>query len=302
MLEQLLEVVTTHVRSFAVCEVRNGLTLRTPALGSISVHYVLRGEGELLTGHRNWRRFTRNSVVVCPPGQSLEIQQVGEEHFSLGRCHEMAHSLHWLRASERETPNPEEQTGMLILCGIIDVGPEKSLGFFDSLTAPLILDSDDGEVQKSFAQLFHELTNPGLGSTTMLSLLMKQCLILMLRQIHNREEAHPWLLAMQDPAMARVIDAVLREPLQRINIEQLAALANMSRSTFVARFKMVFGTPPHRFATKIRLQHAAKLLVHTSLPVKVVADRLGYRSRSQFSAAFKTYFHQDPTSYRQKLP
>lgn len=76
MLEQLLEVVTTHVRSFAVCEVRNGLTLGTPALGSISLHYVLRGEGELITAHRNRVKFTPNSLVVCPPGQSVEIREV----------------------------------------------------------------------------------------------------------------------------------------------------------------------------------------------------------------------------------
>lgn len=302
MLEQLLEVVTTHVRSFAVCEVRNGLTLGAPALGSISLHYVLRGEGELITAHRNRVKFTPNSLVVCPPGQSVEIREVQGEYFSLGRCHEMAHSLHWLRAGEGENPSPEEQPGMLVICGIVDMGPEKSLGLFDSLTAPLILDSDNDETQQIFARLFGELTNPGLGSTAMLSVLMKQCLILMLRQIHNREETHPWLLAMHDPAMARVINTMLREPQQQINIEQLASLANMGRSTFVERFKAVFGDPPHRFAIKIRLQHAAKLLAHTSLPVKMIADQLGYRSRSQFSAAFKAYFHQDPGSYRQKLP
>lgn len=302
MLEQLLEVVTTHIRSFAVCEVRNGLTLAAPALGSISLHYVLRGEGELITAHQNRVKFTPNSLVICPPGQSVEIREVKGEYFSLGRCHEMAHSLHWLRAGEGENPGPGEQPGLLVMCGIVDIGPEKSFGLFDSLTSPVVIDCDNEETQQLFKRLFGELTSPGLASAAMLSVLMKQCLILMLRQIHDRQEAHPWLLAMRDPAMARVIDAILTAPQQQINIEQLAALAHMGRSTFVERFKAVFGDPPHRFAIKIRLQHAARLLAHTSLPVKVIADQLGYRSRSQFSAAFKAYFHQDPAGYRQKLP
>lgn len=302
MLEQLLEVVTTHVRSFAVCEVRNGLTLGAPALGSISLHYVLRGEGELITAHRDRVTFTPNSLVVCPPGQSIGIREVKGEHFSLGRCHELTHSLHWLKTSEHDDPPPAEQPGLLVMCGIVDVGPEKSFGLFDSLTSPLIIDSDNEETQRIFTRLFSELTNPGLGSAAMLSVLMKQCLILMLRQIHDHQDAHPWLLAMADPALARVIDVILTQPQRQINIEQLAALANMGRSTFVERFKTVFGDPPHRFATRIRLQHAAKLLAHTTLPVKVIADQLGYRSRSQFSSAFKAYFHQDPAGYRQKLP
>ncbi len=48
----------------------------------------------------------------------------------------------------------------------------------------------------------------------------------------------------------------------------------------------------------MRLRRAERLLAETKLPVKSVAARVGYASRSHFSRAFKAAFGIDPAAYR----
>lgn len=87
---------------------------------------------------------------------------------------------------------------------------------------------------------------------------------------------------------------------RRIGIEELAALSQMSRTAFIDRFKRPYGEPPQRFLAERRLRLARELLATSSLPVKQAALRCAYRSRSQFSAAFKLRFGQDPEHYRRE--
>lgn len=76
------------------------------------------------------------------------------------------------------------------------------------------------------------------------------------------------------------------------------SLAGMSRSSFAERFGRAFGRSPLDFVLMVRLRHAAHLLATTALPVKLVADAVGYASRSHFSRAFKATYGADPSAYR----
>ena len=61
-----------------------------------------------------------------------------------------------------------------------------------------------------------------------------------------------------------------------------------------------FGQPPQEFLTNIRLRRAAQLLSTGDLPVKIIADKIGYQSRSSFSRAFKASYGTDPAYYRKQ--
>jgi transcriptional regulator GlxA family with amidase domain len=52
------------------------------------------------------------------------------------------------------------------------------------------------------------------------------------------------------------------------------------------------------FLKELRLGRAARLLETTDLPVKTIAARVGFSSRSHFSRAFKAAMHLEPTAYR----
>ncbi|MEG1770820.1 MAG: helix-turn-helix transcriptional regulator, partial [Comamonas sp.] len=60
-------------------------------------------------------------------------------------------------------------------------------------------------------------------------------------------------------------------------------------------FRELFGTSPHRMLTDIRMKKAWELL-ECGLRVSTVADRVGYRHLSSFSAAFERHYGRTPKS------
>ncbi len=103
----------------------------------------------------------------------------------------------------------------------------------------------------------------------------------------------------ENPKLGAAVEAMLSDPGRAHSVEDLAQLAGMSRSAFSAHFTKAFGQSPHGFLTESRLRHAAHFLATTGLPVKTIAGKIGYRSRSNFSRAFKARYGLDPATYRQ---
>lgn len=296
MLDQLLKSMTIEVRSFAVCEVRRGWPLETPPLGTVSLHYVLRGEGTLRNRSNELLPLAPGSLIICPPHQGLTVSETVGDPFQLPHCEPASESLEWLR-----NRHDADLPGVLILCGMLDVeAPQLGGSPFDRLQAPIRIASADAAIMPLFESLFGELATPALGSQAMIDALMKQCLVLLLRELEAMTPHPVWLLALKDPALGAAISAMTDDLGRRINIERLAELSHMSRTTFIARFKRVYGAPPQRFIGELRLRQARDLLGTTSLPIKDVASRCAYRSRSQFSAAFKARFGLDPDHYRRQ--
>ena len=54
--------------------------------------------------------------------------------------------------------------------------------------------------------------------------------------------------------------------------------------------------------TRIRMERAAELLNATSLPVSVIARRVGYSQPAQFAKAFARHHGQVPSAYRYGRP
>jgi AraC family transcriptional regulator, activator of mtrCDE len=67
---------------------------------------------------------------------------------------------------------------------------------------------------------------------------------------------------------------------------------------FAARFAESLERSPMDFLKDVRLTRAAELLARTDMPVKAVAARVGYSSRSSFTRAFLTSHHIGPTAFR----
>jgi AraC-like DNA-binding protein len=71
----------------------------------------------------------------------------------------------------------------------------------------------------------------------------------------------------------------------------------MSRSPFAARFTALVGEPPLTYLTRWRMHLASGLLRDGRLPVREVAERVGYTSTAAFSKAFKRRFGAAPGLY-----
>jgi AraC family transcriptional regulator, activator of mtrCDE len=175
-----------------------------------------------------------------------------------------------------------------------------ALGLFDHLQEPLAEDlSQEKLVRTAFELLSAEIAKPSVGTHALAESLMKQCLILLLRRhLFRRNIRSPLFAALQDQRLARAIIEILERPAARHTVDSLAARAGMSRSSFTERFNEAFGEPPIEFVQRIRLRLGAQLLSTTDLPIKVIANSVGYSSRSYFSSAFRAAYGADPSAFR----
>ena len=90
---------------------------------------------------------------------------------------------------------------------------------------------------------------------------------------------------------------VLRNPLseQIPSIEELASIAGMSPTKFKTSFRLMFGSAPRQFHTKIKMEYAREQLqLRKQQPVEI-SYALGYSHPSNFTAAFKKFFGELPS-------
>ncbi|MBU1419071.1 MAG: AraC family transcriptional regulator [Proteobacteria bacterium] len=106
-----------------------------------------------------------------------------------------------------------------------------------------------------------------------------------------------YALAMKNTNLSR-IDKALKlihsNYRQSIDVDSLAALANMSPSAFHRAFKDVTLSSPIQYLKKVRLGKARSLLMEQGSRVNEAAAEVGYESTAQFSREFKRYFGNSP--------
>jgi AraC-like DNA-binding protein len=295
LLERLFENLALAVDPFATCAVAGGWRLRLPRRDWVVFHFILEGEGTLRLGTGDTRALLPDSLGVIPPGLLHSIECGAEV-------------LHERSAEDQVTDEPicalvagpPEEVELTVACGRVQVTYGGSLGLFDRLGEPLVLDfSDSPTMRATFEALVREYGGTGDGAKAMMTALMNQCLILVFRRLCDGEECKlPWLSALDDPGLARVLDAILARPEQPHSLESLAELGNMSRSVFARRFHDSFDRTPMEFVRDVRLRRGARLLHRHGLSVAEVASRVGFASRSHFSRAFSDQFGCSPVKFR----
>lgn len=91
------------------------------------------------------------------------------------------------------------------------------------------------------------------------------------------------------------IDANLE---QRIELADLAAVANLSRCHFACAFKQSLGCTPHRYLMSRRLEKARHLLETSDFPIVEIALATGFADQSHFSRCFRAFFGASPMVFR----
>jgi len=297
LLERLLDNLALTVEAFATCRVAQGWRLRLPALDWVTFHYVVEGQGAVRGADGGTLTLPTGALAIVPP-HLLHTLQCGAPPFGEA-------SIGPRPAVVSEMPvhpaGPQEDGSLLVACGRLDVRYGGGLGLFDQLREVIVLDfSGDRSMRSTFDEILREVRADRPGARAMTSTLMRECLIRVLRTLCRLEDCSVgWLRALEDPALAPVVEAMLERPEARHSVESLARKAYMSRSAFARRFRESFGQPPLTYLRGVRLRHAAQLLKRSPpLPIPTVAQRSGFSSRSQFSRAFRDQFGLSPTEFR----
>jgi len=85
---------------------------------------------------------------------------------------------------------------------------------------------------------------------------------------------------------------------ERLNVEDFAALNNLSASHFSNLFRKSTGMPPIDYFIHLKMQKACQLLYSPSLKIKEIAYAIGYDDPYYFSRIFKKLMGISPEQYR----
>jgi AraC-like DNA-binding protein len=244
-----------------------------------SLHMIEAGELELrIDGEACVQRVSRGDVVLLPRGDAHHIGNARSD---------APGSTSWLS-------------------GTFTIGDPLASHLLGSLPAAIILGSGRAPVPEGLEvarrMLEIEMQSPSQGSAVMISRILDLIFIQILRTWAAREDAEPnWLAGAFDPQIGLSLSAIHRDPGRDWTVEELARACSLSRSAFAARFAARVGKPPATYLAQVRLDAATDLLRDTSLPVTLIAERVGYMSEAAFSRAFKSRYRTPPARWRRDV-
>ncbi|WP_342238199.1 AraC family transcriptional regulator [Inquilinus sp. OTU3971] len=99
----------------------------------------------------------------------------------------------------------------------------------------------------------------------------------------------------------RRVDRYLRRSLHRpLRLEELAEQAALSVSHFARAFKDSFGTTPHGYIIRLRLERAQRLMLATSDPLSQIALACGLTNQAHLSKLFRRWLGETPSAWRRR--
>jgi len=295
LLDKLLSNLSVHVKPFAICTVSEGWRVRLPGPPGLLFHFVLEGNGMLYGPRSDAYQVHPMHLAVVPQGAKHALESSGEIYDELRIDAPPPGDVVC-----QITAGPAEDPNLVVGCGIVHVRYGPSLDLFDHLKDVLAVDlSSAPEAHTAFQGIMAEQSNAIAGSDAMTAALMTQCLVHLFRRLPSQDEATlPWLTALQDERLARVVDMVLDNPGGDYSVETMADTAAMSRSAFAEQFTKSFGRSPMNFVNHVRMQRAAEYLSADHMSVDAIARAVGYASRSHFSRAFRDHAGLSPQQFR----
>jgi AraC family transcriptional regulator, L-rhamnose operon transcriptional activator RhaR len=107
--------------------------------------------------------------------------------------------------------------------------------------------------------------------------------------------------AARHPAVARAMRLMETMPDQRWTLADLAAELHLTRGYLVRRFKAATGLPPMAYLSRLRVETAAALLLHTDESVSRIGEAVGWPDANYFARRFKAHYGMSPTTYRARF-
>lgn len=155
-----------------------------------------------------------------------------------------------------------------------------------------VVSLDDG-LLAALTRLLQLLDEPALVDS-LAPLIRQEIIVRLLHGPHGPTLRN--LVAAGSPGqhIGKVIAWIRHHFTEDISVEDLAAKAYMSPSTFRAHFRNVAGMSPLQYLKNLRLQEARHLMLNSSLDAVTAAVQVGYESASQFSREYRRMFGEPP--------
>ena len=176
--DQLIEGLEVGVSAVAICEVRRDAKYVLTDETNTTVHYVLSGTGTAWQSNGRSYPLAPHTFIIIPAGSFLAVsdERGVDIEPSDADCEPLPEDLDHLTVGKGAP-------GIKLACGLLRAVHRETTGLFDRQSKPLVVDfSDDTSFRDTFRRLLEELASPQLGTRVLTELLMKQCLIVLLRR------------------------------------------------------------------------------------------------------------------------
>jgi len=158
---------------------------------------------------------------------------------------------------------------------------------------------DRAELGRAVALLDSEVVNAPFGAEFVAARLAEVALVDMLRKWQLEAQMEPnFLGALADSHVRASLESIHSDPQRSWHVDELAAVADLSRAVFADRFHRLVGETPLRYLRSWRLLNARRWLARGGVTVQEIAQRAGYGSANGFSRAFRRFFGDSPSTVR----
>lgn len=102
----------------------------------------------------------------------------------------------------------------------------------------------------------------------------------------------------QDEAIYKVQKAIEQDQSEKLTVEQLAVKANLSKRSFIRRFKEATGNTPIEYLQRMNVEKAKRQLEEGKNSIEQIIYSLGYNDLNSFRKIFVRYTDLTPKEYR----
>lgn len=150
-------------------------------------------------------------------------------------------------------------------------------------------------------RIAREIEAPGYASIRLMEALGNTLLVELVRYLRETPADGNLLRGGLSRAAYRKVIRRLEEEGLPPTLDELAALAELSKRHLTRAFHETTGMTIHQQLDELRLKRATLLLDEPELPIADIAERLGFHSSSAFSTAFGRWAGKSPSRYRNDL-
>jgi len=172
-----------------------------------------------------------------------------------------------------------------------------SHGLLVSMLPALVHIRDSPRLSQLVTMVGEESADARPGSDYMKSRLMELLLIEAMRATAAGGAPSGLLRGLGDAQIARALTQIHGKVEHAWTVEQLAAIATLSRSAFFEHFTELVGVAPMQYLLSWRMEVAKRLLRDDGMSVAEVATRVGCGSSSAFSVAFSRHVGESPSGW-----
>jgi AraC-like DNA-binding protein len=262
-------------------------------------HLIVRGTCYLQVGEKK-EQLQGGDIVILPHGTA---HQVFDDPSSdcVNAMEVVPGLIDGINPFEGDDPSQDID----ILCGYFDFNTSTPSYFLNALPDVIHL-TQEHRIHFSFLDnalyfITQETKMRNLGREILIDRITELLFVQIIRVYINLNGNEENIFsALNDRTLSEALQLMHTESEKNWTVESLAKAIGMSRSRFSDHFHNYIGETPMRYLHTCRMEVAKQKIEETEATLNDISEEVGYASDSAFKKAFKKFFGDTPSTFRQK--